>query len=210
MMSLKSNLISVSVICFDNKNYNKLIMSKLINILVLSLILSITPLFAGGISREVQNILKNRFGSKVKIEYEKFYIPGKIKNSIEKQVRQRFYKKYVYVFNVIRDGTTVATAILDNVIGKVMPITFLVIFDSRGKIVKIKIIKYREQYGGAVENPAWNKQFEGKDSNSDFTPGKTIDVITGATLSVNSLSKGIRKLTILFNEIKKLNENKSK
>jgi len=36
---------------------------------------------------------------------------------------------------------------------------------------------------------------------SDFVVGKDVSGISGATISVNSVTKGIKKLTLLLNEI---------
>ena len=83
-----------------------------------------------------------------------------------------------------------------------MPITFLVIFDDSGKIILTDIVKYREPYGGAVQNENWTAQFKKKDSNSGYKVGTDIDGITGATISVKSVSKGIYKLSLLYNELK--------
>jgi len=59
-------------------------------------------------------------------------------------------------------------------------------------------VKYREEHGGAVTNSDWNKQFVGMNRDSDFTE---IDGISGATISVNAIKKGVQKLTLLFNHI---------
>ena len=99
-----------------------------------------------------------------------------------------------------------AIGLMDNVLGKSLPITFLVLFDLKGTIIKSSIVKYREPYGGGVSNSNWNTQFEGKNFKSSFDVGDDIQGISGATISVNSVSKGIKKLTILFNEINKINE----
>ena len=99
-----------------------------------------------------------------------------------------------------------AIGLMDNVLGKSLPITFLVTFDLEGTIITSSIVKYREPYGGGVSTSSWIKQFDGKNLNSSFDVGTDIQGISGATISVNSVSKGIKKLTILFNEIKKINE----
>jgi Na+-translocating ferredoxin:NAD+ oxidoreductase RnfG subunit len=83
-----------------------------------------------------------------------------------------------------------------------MPITFRVIFDLDGKIIRSEIVKYREQYGGGVSSDQWNEQFKSKDANSSFNIGSDIAAISGATISVNSVTKGIHKLTLIFNSIK--------
>ncbi len=49
-------------------------------------------------------------------------------------------------------------------------------------------------------------QFTYFNDTTDFKVGKNIDGISGATISVNSLSKGIQKMAVLFPFIKdKLN-----
>jgi Na+-translocating ferredoxin:NAD+ oxidoreductase RnfG subunit len=95
---------------------------------------------------------------------------------------------------------------MDNVLGKSMPITFLVILNNEGSILATEVIKYREAYGGEVGNKNWLAQFTHFSDTSDFKLGKNIDGISGATISVNSLSKGIQKIATLFPLIKdKLN-----
>ncbi len=176
--------------------YNKLMKLILIIILVFS-----TISVAGEISEKAENSVYQKFGKSVHIEIVKLKIPDNIKKRIEKAAKQRFFRNYVYLYKIFKNDTTVGYAILDNVIGKVMQITFMVFFDTNGKITNTEILKYREQYGGAIKNPKWTGQFVGKDYNSGFVPGKDIDGISGATISVNSVSKGIRKLTLLYKEI---------
>ena len=95
---------------------------------------------------------------------------------------------------------------MDNVIGKSMPITFLVILNNEGAILASKVIKYREAYGGEVGNKNWLSQFNKLTNSSEYIVGENIDGISGATISVNSLSKGIQKIAVLFPLIKdKLN-----
>ena len=83
-----------------------------------------------------------------------------------------------------------------------MPITFLVIYDNSGIIISSHVIKYREPYGGEIASGKWNAQFMGRSENSDYTVGGDIDGISGATISVNSMSKGVMKLSMLFPLIK--------
>ena len=83
-----------------------------------------------------------------------------------------------------------------------MPITFMVIMNLDGSIKNSAIIKYREAYGGEVGNKRWLQQFIGKNNDSKYEIGKEIDGITGATISVHSVSKGIRKIAILYDHVK--------
>ena len=68
------------------------------------------------------------------------------------------------------------------------------------------MIKYREAYGGEVGSKAWLNQFIAYTDSSKYKIGDDISGITGATISVHSVTKGIRKLTYLIKEIIKYNE----
>jgi Na+-translocating ferredoxin:NAD+ oxidoreductase RnfG subunit len=148
-----------------------------------------------------EKILKQELGKSVSISEEKYIIPAKAKKNAESGSKQKFSNDFIYIYKVTEKGKLKAYGFLDNVKGKAMPITFLVIFNTKGTILASHIVKYREQYGGEVADREWNKDFKGKDANSDYTVGKSIDSISGATISVNSVAKGIKKLAILFKEI---------
>ena len=129
-----------------------------------------------------------------------------LKALVQNKVKQRFYRNELYYWTISNNDTTIAYAIMDNVLGKAMPITFLVIVEIDGRIINSEVIKYREAYGGEVGNKNWLAQFTHFSETSNFKLGKNIDGISGATISVNSLTKGIQKIAILFPLIKdKLN-----
>jgi len=53
-----------------------------------------------------------------------------------------------------------------------------------------------------VGNKNWLSQFIHFSDTSDYSVGKNIDGISGATISVNSLSRGIRKIALLYPLVK--------
>jgi len=165
--------------------------------------------FALGISTYPQSIteatidiIHSEFGKEVKTESSKYIIPGKLKNEIEKTAGQHFYSDAVYIFKVTKKDSIISVGILDNVYGKSLPITFLVLYKLNGDILSTYVVKYREPYGGGVRIKSWNDQFKGKNTESGFKVGDDIESISGATISVRSLTIGIRKLTLLFEAIK--------
>lgn len=167
------------------------------------ILLIITGLvFGNEIKDESIEFIKTVCGDEVAISYDVYKIPLDVKAKIETQAGQSFFKDEVIVWDIKMDDSTIALGIMDNVYGKTLPITFLVIFDLEGKIMKSDVIKYREPYGGGVTNDIWQSQFEGKSKDSDFSVGDEIQAISGATISVNSLSRGVKKLTLLFESIK--------
>jgi len=121
-----------------------------------------------------------------------------IKKEVENQVKQKFYRDKLYYWTISQGDTTIAYAFLDNVIGKSMPITFMVILNIDGDIINANVIKYREAYGSEVGNKGWLQQFINLNNNSVYNIGKEIDGISGATISVKSMSKGIHKIATLY------------
>jgi len=166
------------------------------------LFFSSSNIFAQEIKDKTETIIKESFGKDAIFTYRKYTLPPDIKRKIENTVQQKFYRDLLYIYKISVEDTVIAYGFLDNVIGKSMPITFFVLLDFEGNIISTDIIKYREPYGGAVSNENWNEQFTGKSSNSDFTVGTSVNGISGATISVNSVTKGIRKITFLYHEIK--------
>ena len=109
---------------------------------------------------------------------------------------------FIILLEYLSSILIIAFAFLDNVLGKSMPITFIVLLNVKGEIINANVIKYREAYGGEVASKIWLSQFIGLNSHSSYKLNQDIDGISGATISVNSLSKGINKITSLFSIIK--------
>ena len=148
----------------------------------------------------------SQFNVDVSIYMHTLKLDAELKVLVQNKVKQRFYRDELYYWNISNNDTTIAYALMDNVLGKSMPITFLVILNNEGNILATELIKYREAYGGEVGNKNWLAQFTYFSDTTDFKVGKNIDGISGATISVNSLSKGIQKMAVLFPFIKdKLN-----
>ena len=79
-----------------------------------------------------------------------------------------------------------------------MPLVFLIIYQKKLtcsiiKIIDIKILKYRSEYGYEISNKGWLKQFYGKQKNH-FEYRKDIDALSGATFSAQSLVNDINSI----------------
>lgn len=179
---------------------------KMKKILIIILFTTIC-LNASEIKDKSENLIKDFIQKEISLSFEKFRLNKNLKREIEKQCKQRFFRDEVYLWEIEGENGLEAIAILDNVKGKNLPITFLAIFDLEGKIIYSTIVKYREEHGGAVQQSWWQKQFWGLNSDSDINIGSTIDVISGATISSNSIAKGMKKLALLFRAIKTRYEN---
>ena len=73
-------------------------------------------------------------------------------------------------------------------IGKELPITVGIIVDNN-YIKNLRVLTYRENRGGEVATPAFTDQFIHAELEEDNNLDVTIDGISGATLSVHSLTR---------------------
>lgn len=73
-------------------------------------------------------------------------------------------------------------------IGKVKPITTGFLIEDN-TLLQMQVLIYRESHGWEVRYPFFTDQFEGLELEEDNQLNKKIDGISGATLSVNALTR---------------------
>ncbi len=87
-------------------------------------------------------------------------------------------------------------------IGKDLPITIGVVVDGGGEsIASVSILEFRESRGGEVRYPFFTEQFRGAQLTEDRRLDRRIDGITGATLSVNAVTKVARLALLLAKSV---------
>lgn len=180
-------------------------MNKYINsgsTVLLLIILSVNINFGGEIrDKAIQLITENFSEDIVVISTFKLTVNKKMKQNSEKFAQQRFFSNYIYYYEIKKNNEIIGFAVLDNVLGKVKPITYLVIFENDFSVKSVDIIKYREQYGGAVANEEWLKQFRTKTVESELELNSNIDGISGATISAKAIVKGVKRILYLVNNL---------
>ncbi len=95
------------------------------------------------------------------------------------------------------DDRTIGYGVVMNETGKHHDITFMVGVTSEGVVQGVDILIYRESRGGEVRQRRFLRQFRGKSLGDAVRGGVDIVNITGATLSVNAISRGVRKALAL-------------
>ena len=103
----------------------------------------------------------------------------------------------VDVFVIEKDKQPAGVLMVDNVKGKSRPITYAVAFDTKGQILALEILAYRESHGGEVQTESFRRQFEGKKRGDAIAVGRDIRNISGATISSRSVTNGARALVTL-------------
>lgn len=87
--------------------------------------------------------------------------------------------------------------ILDEV-GKELPITAGFVIDN-GKVAAVRVLIFRESRGGEIRYPFFTDQFAGSMLDQEDRLNREIDGISGATLSVNAITK-LTRLALLYHQ----------
>ena len=110
-------------------------------------------------------------------------------------------------FKILENERFLGYGYLGSAAGKAAKFDYLVLFDDQFIITKTKVLIYREEYGGEIGSKRWLKQFEGKASSSEeLIYNQDIIPISGATVSVQAMTKAINDLLKSINILQDLKE----
>lgn len=143
--------------------------------------------------------LPNNLEKKVQKEVEKTFgvnsfsmAPIAVSPELNSQLPSKITKDNFYeLFN----GTVLfGYAFVDRAPSKTAQFDYLVLFDTELKVVRTNVLIYREEYGGEIGSTRWLKQFTGKTGKDRVSIESNIDAISGATISVRSMTKSMDNL----------------
>ena len=89
---------------------------------------------------------------------------------------------------------------VNNTIGKHKHMTYMVGVDNRGACTDVELLVFREAKGSEVRRKRFNAQYEGKTVSDPIRINKDIINISGATMSVRSISAGVKRVLVLVDE----------
>lgn len=72
---------------------------------------------------------------------------------------------------------------------------YYIIFNTKCEILRVEVLNYNENYGAEICNKRWLKQFHKINTSSFLEYNTTVDGISGATISVQSISTHIWNVT---------------
>jgi hypothetical protein len=94
------------------------------------------------------------------------------------------------------EGTLLGYAVIDEEIGKYRPITFMVGTTPGLEVRDVEVLVYRESRGGDVRRSRFLHQYRGKTADDPIRSYRDIINIAGATLSVNALNLGVKRVLL--------------
>ncbi len=104
----------------------------------------------------------------------------------------------IRIWSATRSGVLLGHVFVDEVIGRQNLITYAVGIDADGALRNLEIMSYRESHGAEVRNPAWRAQFDRHKDLDQVRFRTDIKNISGATLSSEHVTEGVRWLMALW------------
>jgi hypothetical protein len=104
----------------------------------------------------------------------------------------------IRIWRATRQGALLGHVFVDEVIGRQNLITYAVGIGADGSLRNLEILAYRESHGGEVRNPAWRAQFDHRSTLDELRFRTDIKNISGATLSSEHVTQGVRWLMALW------------
>lgn len=126
---------------------------------------------------------------------EKYELSKAVDQKIEDFLSKRLLK-------ISNDCNKIGYAYLGTAPSQTKYFDYLVLFDQNLVIKSIKILVYREDYGGEIGSKNWLSQFLGKTIVDRFIYRKNIAAISGATISVNSITEAVNDILSYLTQLK--------
>ena len=99
------------------------------------------------------------------------------------------------LFKIKSDDKALGYVYLGNAPSKTATFDYLVLFDTNFIIRTSKVLIYREEYGGEISSKRWLRQFNGQRLGDEkLQTNINISAISGATISVRSMTRAINNL----------------
>ena len=131
------------------------------------------------------------------------------KRLIEERIGWHFPETTFDCFIGETKGQVDGWAFIQNTIGKHKPMTYMVGIAPDGEVTNVEILVYRESRGSEVRKARFNYQYEGKTIHDPIRINRDIINISGATMSVRSMSAGVKRALVLADELYLKSQSKS-
>ena len=123
------------------------------------------------------------------------------RKAIERRLGRRLVEDTYTVHESQSGGKPTGYALVMDEQGKYYPITFIVGLRPDGRVREVAIMVYRERRGDAVQRRRFLDQFIDKGADDALMVNRDIVHLTGATVSSWSVAAGVKKATVLFDEL---------
>lgn len=123
------------------------------------------------------------------------------KDTVEQRIGWKFPEDAFDLYIGETNGKVDGYAMVHNTIGKHKHMTYMVGVDSKGECTDVELLVFREAKGSEVGRKRFNSQYEGKTVSDPIRINKDIINLSGATMSVRSISAGVKRVLVMVDEV---------
>ena len=115
---------------------------------------------------------------------------------IERRGRAKLESQLWTIYVGWKGGQVQGYAVIDTHVVRTLPETFMVVVDPKGSLRRVDVLAFHEppEY---LPTERWIGQFSGRALDDDLKLGAGIQGITGATLSAQAMTSGVRRALAL-------------
>jgi Na+-translocating ferredoxin:NAD+ oxidoreductase RnfG subunit len=166
--------------------------------------------------------LKSVFGFAFCILLVVFGLTDKLQKKVDKVIKSTFEIEVLFskeitsdlpskfsdnnFFEIKKEDILLGYAYVSKAPSKTDEFDYLILFDKDLVIMTSKILAYREDYGGEIGSSRWLKQFKGKTTSDELIYGDNIAAISGATISVKSMTNAVNNVLKSIKVLQQKNE----
>ncbi len=147
-----------------------------------------------------EEALKIIFPKSTQIRKEVIRLSQEKKEQIEQRIGWKFPEDFFEVYIGQTGDRIDGYAMIHHTIGKYKPMTYMVGVDPKGKCTDVELLIFRDAKGSEVGKKRFNSQYDGKTVSDPIRINKDIINISGATMSVRSMSAGVKRVLVLVDE----------
>jgi electron transport complex protein RnfG len=149
----------------------------------------------------VRELLSDQFKTSERVSFVRVHPTPEQAARLSSKIGRPLARTEYTVYYATTAGKVDGYALVDDELGQHEPITFATFFDREGQVTRVEIVTYREPFGDGVRSPRFRQQFVGRGAQSGFAPDRDIDAISGATISSRALCVGVKRATLLVEEL---------
>jgi hypothetical protein len=156
---------------------------------------------SGQLEEALKNSVKNILNSQGSIQWYLKKISSAKKELIQSHLKLKKVIPDSLRYGIIFSEGRKIFLLIDEAPGKTELFTFVLYIQENSSILDVDVLIYQELYGGEIDDKAFRKQFHEIKNPKSLIFGRSIQGITGATISSKSITYAVRDLLLIFQTV---------
>lgn len=148
-----------------------------------------------------EEALRIAFPEASRIEARRFELGEAARVELSSALGYRIRERSVVLHEAMNGDALLGHGIFMREVGKRLPMTFFVAIGPGGSVDQVLLLEFREPRGYEVEAEAFRRQYRGRTVRDPIRRGRDIRNVSGATMSVDAMSRGVRRALVLYDHL---------